>query len=261
MSHRIPPKAGEGGQNISGKNMTSPIGFILGSGWKKIITEVKTIRINSFAKVFGKNTQTPGHDSQVIWGRLNEKDLVILSGRFHTYEDYSSREAAKTIEFLHREGVKKVVVTAAVGGLNPSYKVGDLVILKDLITLFCQSPLKGPAFQDLSAPFSNNLIKKALDAAEKAGLHSRQGVHIYTRGPHYESYADKKALRFLGADVVGMSLAPETILANYLKMEVLGLALVTNLAFVKHSHKEVLRAAFDREKNLRDFLFNFVKLV
>lgn len=241
--------------------MKSQLGLILGSGWGKIASILTDRKELSFEKVFDKKTSVPGHEGKVITGRLQGKDIIILSGRFHTYEGYSTYEAARTIRYLHKKGVKKVIVTSASGGLNNDYRVGDLVILKDLITLFAKSPLTGANFQDMSKPFSDALMEKAQKAAKENKIRSQKGIYAYVRGPHFETFSDKKALKILGADVVGMSTVPEVIMANNLGMEVLGLSLVTNLAFVKHNHKEVLAAAKSQEENLYKFFQTLIKAI
>ncbi len=241
--------------------MNSPIGFILGTGWDGIVKDVKNKKETSFEKIFKRKTTAIGHKGIVIKGYLQEKEVILLSGRFHTYEGYSSHEATETVRYLHMEGVKKIIITSAVGALNPKYQVGDLVILHDLITLFCQSPLSGPQFQNMSEPFSRLLVESAVRSCTRVEIPFQKGVHVYFRGPHFETFADKMALRFLGADVCGMSMAPEVIMANHLNMEVLGLSLVTNLAFVKHDAEEVLAQARSQEKNLRKFFLEFMKII
>ncbi len=185
----------------------------------------------------------------------------MFSGRLHTYEGYSSYEATKTVRYLREQGVKKIIITSAVGALNPKYQVGDLVILQDIITLFCRSPLSGSQFQNMSQPFSPSLVESAVRSCTTVDMPMQKGVHVYFKGPHYETFADKMALRFLGADVCGMSMAPEVIMANHLGMEVLGLCLVTNLAFVKHSHEEVLKEEKKQEQNLRKFFSKLIKTI
>jgi purine-nucleoside phosphorylase len=151
-------------------------------------------------------------------------------------------------------GVDRLIITNAVGGLNPKLKVGDFVILKDMLTLLVPSPIRGPQFLDLSSAFDPALQKIAQKEARKLKLRAFSGVYGYAHGPHFETPADKKALRILGADVVGMSHVPETVMANYLGMKVLGLTFVTNLAFVKHSHQEVLAEAGKAAPNMAQLL-------
>lgn len=239
--------------------MNSKIGLILGSGWGGIFEKVKNKKEKSFESVFGKKTTVEGHAGKIISGSLFEKNIIVLSGRFHTYEGYTSGEAVKTVRYLHEQGVKKIIITSASGALNPKYQVGDLVLLNDIISLFCQSPLSGSQFPDLSQPFDNRLSILAQKAAVETEISLQKGVYVYMRGPHFETYADKMALRFLGADVVGMSTVPEVIMANHLGMETLGLSMVTNLAFVKHDHRKVLQAVIDQKAQLKKFFLELIK--
>ncbi len=234
--------------------MSAPIGLILGTGWNGVVQNIQPSSKQSFSTVFGKTSGVPGHEGSVTKGVVKGKECIILSGRFHTYEGYNPSEVVQTIEYLDSQGVKKIIITAACGGLNPKYNVGDVVVLSDLLTLFCQSPLVGAKFQDMSRPFSSALVTAAERSASETHLPYQKGVYAYFRGPHFESYADKMALKMLGADVCGMSTVPEVIMANHLRMETLGLALVTNLAFVKHSHEEVLTAAKNSEETLTKFI-------
>jgi purine-nucleoside phosphorylase len=135
------------------------------------------------------------------------------------------------------------VITAAAGALNEKYHVGDFIFLSDMITAFCSSPLKGAQFQDLSEVFDLQWRHKAVSICATQEIPVHEGVYVYTKGPHFETPADKMSFHHLGADVVGMSTVPETIMARWLKLKVLGLAYVTNLAFVTHDHKDVLAAA------------------
>ncbi|MBI4226430.1 purine-nucleoside phosphorylase [Candidatus Roizmanbacteria bacterium] len=242
-------------------NSNSPIGLILGSGWGGIRQDLQNAKEDSFEKIFGRRTSVVGHAGKAIFGSLFGKKLVILSGRFHTYEAYTSAEAVRTVRFLHEKKVKKIIITSASGALNPKYQVGDLVILHDMITIFCQSPLTGSQFQNLSQPFSQKLIEAAEKSSFEAGIPSQKGVYIYVKGPHYETFSDKMALRFLGADVVGMSTVPEVIMANHLGMEVLGLSMVTNLAFVKHDHKEVLKTMAYKKEKLGLFFKRLIQII
>lgn len=241
--------------------MKNLLGFILGTGWGQIADSIEVEKEESFESLFKRKPTVPGHSGKAIWGKLNGKEIIILSGRFHTYEGYSAYEATETIRFLHKQDVKKVIITSACGGLNPKYKVGDVVILNDLISLFCQSPLTGPHFQDMSSPFSENLQNTAIKSAIETKLSFQRGVYAYIKGPHFETFSDKMALRYLGADIVGMSTVAETIMANHLGMEVLGLSLVTNLAFVKHSHEDVLDAARNQENLLYNFISHLIEKI
>lgn len=220
-----------------------PTCVVLGSGWNEILSKVETEQEISFTKLFGVGASVPGHVGKLVVGKIKGKRVAFMAGRFHTYEGYTSEEASRYVAVLAALGMKRLVLTAAAGALNEKYAVGDFIILSDLITTFCPSPLTGPEFIDLSQVFDPQWRLQAIAACAKHSLPFHEGVYVYTRGPHFETPADKMLLRQLGADVVGMSSVPEAIRAKSVGIATLGLAYVTNLAFVKHDHKDVLAAA------------------
>jgi purine-nucleoside phosphorylase len=199
----------------------------------------------SYEELFGVKTSVPGHTGELIIGTINKRRIACMSGRFHMYEGYSGFEATLPIRLFAKLGIKKLILTAACGALNEKFKVGDFIILSDVITLFLalDNPIKGAHFVDVSEVFDDHLRKNALQICSQEHIHFHEGVYVYYHGPNYETPADKMALRILGADVCGMSTVPETLVARSLGIQVLGLAFVTNLAFVKHDHKEVVEQA------------------
>ena len=237
------------------------IGLILGTGWNKVIDEVNIVKSWPYQKLFKVKSTVPGHEGRLIYGILSGKPVLILAGRFHVYEGHSAAVATEPVRLLKKLGVETLITTAAVGGLNPKYKVGDFVVLSDLLTLLVQSPLVGPQFQDLSQCFDQKLMKLAQNTIKKQSLPFQSGVYFYYHGPNFETPADKRALRLLGGDVVGMSTAPETIMANHLKIKVLGLTFVTNLAFVKHSHLDVLAASLKGASQMSRLLTEIVSKI
>lgn len=219
--------------------------MVLGSGWNKVLEGAKVTREIPYRDLFGVAATVPGHEGKLILAELNGKDVAFMSGRFHMYEGYSAREATTPIRVFARAGMKNLVLTAASGALNENYKIGDIVILNDLITLLLSldSPLVGPEFIDTSCVFDTQWREKAVAIAKKNNIPYQEGSYIYYHGPNFETPSDKRAMKILGADVCGMSTAPETLVARSLGVKVLGLAFVTNLAFVKHDHREVLYQA------------------
>lgn len=218
---------------------------ILGSGWNKVLAAAQIETEISFKKWLGVAASVPGHEGKLVIARINGTRVAVMSGRIHTFEGYSAREATLPIRVLAAAGVKRVMLTAACGALNQKYQVGDFVLLNDVMTLFLalDNPLLGPQFLDVSDIFDQEMRAKARQVMVSHGVSIKEGVYCYYHGPNYETPADKMALRFLGADVVGMSTVPEAIMAKWLGMKVLGLSFVTNLAFVKHDHTEVIAAA------------------
>lgn len=235
--------------------------LILGTGWNSLIDQVTVLKRTSYQKLFKLKSTVPGHCGELIHARLNKKDLIIMSGRLHLYEGYTPEQVTRPIRYLRKLGVENLIITNAVGGLNPKLKVGDFVIVSDIFTFLTPTPLVGPKFIDMSQAFNLQLIKLAKIEAKKLKLRSSLGVYAYCHGPQFETPADKRALKILGADVVGMSNVPETIMANYLEMKVLGLAFVTNLAFVKHSHQDVLAQSNNGSKNMVKLLTAIIKKI
>jgi len=230
-------------QNLQSYETNTDTLMILGSGWNEVVEDMEIKQRFGFGEIFGADAGVIGHKGELILGRLSDQLVWIMAGRFHTYEGYSSEEVTRPIQAFARLGVTRVILTSASGGLNGEYQVGDIVVLSDIMALFCQSPILGAQFVDLSKPFDLDLRQKAMQVCQQNEIEFREGVYVYVRGPHYESFADKRALAELGADCVGMSTVPETIMANSLGLKVLGLSCVTNLAFVKHDHKEVIANA------------------
>jgi purine-nucleoside phosphorylase len=238
---------------------TPSTALVLGSGWNRVVEDVDVLQKLKFEDVFGVEAGVAGHKGELILGEAGDKYVLFICGRFHTYECYSSYEVTLPIRVFARLGIKNLVITSAAGGLNPKYKVGDIVVLEDMITLLSQSPLTGSQFQDLSSPFDPELKKAALNICQSQKIPHQKGVYMYLRGPHYETFADKKACLNMGADVVGMSTVPETIMANRLGVKVLGLSCVTNLAFVKHSHTDVIKAAENVSTSMVKLLQGIIK--
>jgi purine-nucleoside phosphorylase len=195
--------------------------------------------------LFGVAAGVPGHEGKLVVARLGDRQVAFMAGRFHMYEGYTAEEVTRPIQVAAELGVKQLVVTAAGGALHEKYRVGDFVLLSDVLTLFLalQNPLIGPKFQDMSEAFDPawRAVARQILVKHEIGFH--EGVYSYYHGPNYESPADKMALKFLGGDLAGMSVVPELLMAKYLGMKVLGLGFVTNLAFVKHDHHEVVAQA------------------
>jgi len=230
--------------------------LVLGSGWNKVLDDM-TIEVEiPYVDLFGVAATVPGHEGRLIIGTIGKKRVACMSGRLHLYEGYTAYEATTPIRVFAHAGMKKLVLTAACGALNEKYKVGDFVVLSDLITLFLalDNPLKGPQFVDVSEVFDPALRVRAMQLCTEHQIPFHEGTYVYYHGPNYETPADKMALRFLGADVVGMSTVPETLVARSLDVQVLGLAFVTNLAFVKHDHKQVVAEANKASEKMKILL-------
>jgi len=195
----------------------------------------------------------PGHAGRFIVGTIRDHRVLLMSGRFHSYEGYSMDKVTMPVRIMSLLGVNTLIVTNAAGAVNLDYRLGDLVILEDFINLSGRNPLRGrnldrfgPRFPDMSQAFDSELRTLALEEAQKLGLSAKQGVYCWMNGPSYETPAEIRMVRILGADLVGMSTVPETIVARHCGMRVLGISTVTNMAagvLDKQIHHEEVLAA------------------
>lgn len=179
----------------------------------------------------------PGHAGKLIYGKIGEKDVICMSGRFHFYEGYSMNEVSFYVRALKVLGIKNLIITNAAGGINRCFTPGDLMIITDHIKFFDDSPLRGeniselgPRFNDMSEAYDKGLIEKAKSVAAKQGIDIKEGVYAFMPGPSYETPAEIRALGILGADAVGMSTVPEVITASHSGLKVLGISCITNQA-------------------------------
>ncbi|MFV0443637.1 MAG: purine-nucleoside phosphorylase [Planctomycetaceae bacterium] len=212
------------------------VAVVLGSGLGRVVDCVDIVRSLPYADIpsFPLATAT-GHAGQLSFGKLDGANILLMQGRKHLYEAGHVADATLPIRVLSRLGVSQLIVTNAAGGLHPDLRVGDLVVLEDCQNLMFANPLIGPhdkqwgpRFPDMSRPFDPDLIELALQAARQAGVSARRGVYAAVSGPNYETRAEQRMYRALGADVIGMSTVPEAIVAAQLGMRVLGLSTVTN---------------------------------
>jgi len=248
---------------IQGKvNFTPEVGVVLGSGLGDLVKVVENSQYVDYKEIpnFPKVT-VEGHEGRLVFGRVNGIDTVLMQGRFHYYEGYTMRQVAYPMYVMRQLGVKKIIVTNACGGINSKFEPGTLMLIKDFINLFGDNPLIGtnderfgPRFPDMSEPYKISLINTAKNIAEKMGIAYQEGVYAGFMGPYYETAAEIVAIGRMGADAVGMSTIPETIAANYLGMDVLGIACITNMATgiqkEKHSHANVVETARKTSGNL-----------
>ena len=231
------------------------VAMILGSGLGYLGDEVtQPIRVPYDRIPHFKTSTAPGHRGQLVFGQLEGQNVAVMQGRFHPYEGYSLEEVTFAVRVLRLLGADTLIVTNAAGCVNKSWNPGDLMVIDDHIKLALDSPLRGPnlhqfgpRFPDSSYNYTPRLRKLAAEAAAELGLPLRHGVYMYWTGPQYETPAEIRAARILGADAVGMSTVPETIVAAHCGMQVLGFTLCTNMAAgvldQPLSGEEVLEAA------------------
>lgn len=234
---------------------TIKIGIVLGSGLGGFANEIEIIKSWDYADLPNFPISTvEGHSGKLIIGKVEGEVVIALQGRFHYYEGYSLKEATFPIRVFKALGVDYLLLSNASGGLNPAQKVGDLMVLNDHLHLFPDNPLRGknydelgPRFPDMSEPYSNQLIDwtKEIDQQNNLGLH--YGVYAGTPGPTYETKAEYKYFSIIGADAVGMSTTPETIVAIHGGMKVFGISVISDMGVegmvVEISHEEVQEVA------------------
>ena len=217
---------------------TPKVLLILGSGLGALGDEVEDPVVVPYAEVpHMKRSTAPDHKGQFVFGRLSGKDMAVMQGRLHTYEGWSFADVSYPVRVLRLLGAETLIVTNAAGAVNREFDVGDIMLITDHIKLFGVSPLCGPnldefgpRFPDMSHVYTPALREAARKAAENLDIRLREGVYMYFPGPQYETPAEVRAARILGADAVGMSTVPEAITAAHCGMRVLGFTLCTNMA-------------------------------
>ena len=228
--------------------------IILGSGLGKLVDEITDKYEINYTDIphFPVST-VEGHSGKLIFGKLGDKDIMAMQGRFHFYEGYSMKEVTFPVRVMRELGIKTLFVSNAAGGMNPDFEIGDLMIITDHINFFPEHPLRGknieygPRFPDMSEAYNKELIRKANEIAAEKRIKVQHGIYIGTQGPTYETPAEYKMFRILGADAVGMSTVPEVIVANHCGIRVFGISVITDLGvegkIVEVTHEDVQKAA------------------
>ena len=251
-------------------HLNKPIGIVLGTGLGNLADDITEPVSIPYAEIpnFPQST-VEGHDGRLIHGKINDIEVLAMKGRFHYYEGYSMSQVVFPIRVMHALGVKSLILSNASGGMNPNYKVGDIVLLKDHINLFPDNPLMGPnlkelgpRFLDMSEPYCHKYIELIKHCAQDLGERIHIGVYAGVSGPCFETPAEYRYLRIIGADVVGMSTIPENIAANHVGMKVAALSVVTDLGIEGQvesvSHEEVQIAAQNAEPRLASIVKAFL---
>jgi purine-nucleoside phosphorylase len=230
------------------------IGIILGSGLGKLANEIIVSEKIPYREIPNFPVSTvKGHEGQLIFGTLNEVQVVAMQGRFHYYEGYPIDQVVFPVRVLKKLGIEYLFVSNAAGGVNHEFEIGDIMFITDHINLM-PNPLVGPnnldlgpRFVDMSEAYDNVLLSKAKKVARHHGIHFKTGVYAATTGPTYETPAEYKYIRILGADAVGMSTIPEVIVARHMRLPVFAVSVISDLGvegkIVEISHDEVVDAA------------------
>jgi purine-nucleoside phosphorylase len=243
------------------------IAVVLGSGLGAFADELADPIAIPYSDIPGWPVSTAaGHSGKLVFGKLGELDIAVMAGRAHLYEGYTPSQVTAGVRVLHRLGARSMVFTNAAGGINLSYRQGALVLISDHINLQGSHPLigpnddsAGPRFPDMTEAYSLAYRTIAHHVAQQLNIQLQEGVYAALTGPSYETPAEIRYLRTIGADLVGMSTVPEVIVANYLGMRVLAISCVTNMAAgilpQKINHEEVLETG----RQVRDTLIRFLK--
>ncbi len=226
---------------IRTKTLMKPkIGIILGTGLGGLVKEIDIETVIDYEDIphFPIST-VESHHGKLIFGRIGNKEVVAMQGRFHYYEGYSMQQITFPVRVMSYKvglGVETLFISNAGGGLNPEFQKGDLMIMTDHINLLGDNPLigpnddeLGPRFPDMSEPYSKELIALAEKIAQKENIKVRKGVYVALTGPNLETRAEYRFLRIIGADAVGMSTVPESIVANHMGMKCFGMTIITDL--------------------------------
>ena len=244
---------------IKGRINSRPeVGIVLGTGLGGLATEIKNAVIIPYEAIphFPAST-IEGHAGELIIGSLNNRQVIAMKGRFHFYEGYSLQDVVFPIRVMKFLGIKYLILSNASGGLNPGFKVGDMMFLEDhlnMMNLANENPLKGkheeefgPRFPDMNQPYHPVLLRKAEEIAFRLGISYRKGVYAGVTGPTFETPAEYKYVRYMGADAVGMSTVPETLAACQMNLPVFAISVISDLGvegkIVEITHKEVIDAA------------------
>jgi purine-nucleoside phosphorylase len=235
------------------------IGVVLGSGLGNFVQEIKVAHEIPYEEIphFPVST-VEGHHGKLIFGSIAGKAIIAMAGRFHFYEGYAPEDVAFPIRVMRFLGVDTIFISNAAGGVDPNFKVGDLMIITDHISLVTHNPLLGPnddrlgsRFPDMSEPYKKELIKKAKDIATRLNITVKEGVYFGVTGPTFETRSEYKMIHVLGGDAVGMSTVQEVIAAVHCGMNVFAMSVITDIGIREEeniiTHEEVLEAARSAE--------------
>ena len=245
---------------------TPEYGVILGSGLGSFTNEMKiefTLPYNEIPNFPVATVQ--GHKGALVFGTIGGKKVVAMQGRFHFYEGYSMKEVTFPVRVMKFLGVDKLIVSNASGGVNPKYKVGSIVLITDHINMAPEHPLRGknderfgPRFVNMSEPYSRKMIAKVKELAQQLKIEVQEGIYLGLQGPTFETLAEYRMVKILGADCVGMSTVPEVIVARHMDLETFGISVITDMGNEESigtiSHDEVLQAAKNAEPKVRSLI-------
>ena len=247
------------------------LAIILGSGLGSLSDEIVDKTIISYKDIPNFPISTvPGHKGELIFGKLNNVPIIAMNGRFHYYEGYDLKDVTYPIRVFKLIGVETLILTNAAGGINLNFEKGDLMIIEDQLSFFAESVLRGPnmdefgdRFIDMSNVYNKDYIEILKPIMKKITGKCLTGVYAYMKGPTYETPAEIRALRVMGADAVGMSTVPEAVVATHSGIKCIGITCITNMAAGINneilSHEDVKETALKAESNFKQVIKELVK--
>lgn len=252
------------------------VGIILGTGLGGLADEIiDPVRIPYDSIPHFPRSTVEGHDGELIAGYLGKHYILAMKGRFHFYEGYSLQDVVFPVRVMKQAGIRVLILSNASGGLNPGFAVGDMMFVEDhinLMNLMNENPLKGihypefgDRFPDMNQPYNSEILAKAEKVAEELGIPYKKGVYAGVTGPTFETRAEYKYIRILGADAVGMSTVPETIAANQIKLPVFAISVIADLGvegkIVEISHQQVIDVASHVEPSMTRLIRSLISRI
>lgn len=238
------------------KTMLKPeTAIVLGSGLGGLVSKIEVETAIPYKHIPNFPVSTVlGHEGNLVFGKLNGKEVIIMQGRFHYYEGYSMQQVTFPVRVMKALGAKTIFLTNAAGGVNPDFHIGELMIIKDHINLVNDNPLRGknydelgPRFSDQHQVYEKKLIEQGIEIAKQHNIICHTGVYVGVNGPNFETQAEYRYLRTIGGDGVGMSTVPEAIVANHAGLRIFGISVITDegnaVKPIESSHLKVLEAA------------------
>ena len=244
--------------------------IILGSGLGRLVDDIDIEKEIPYSDIPNMPLSTvEGHAGKLLFGKLGGKDIMAMEGRFHYYEGYSMKEVTFPVRVMYELGIKNLIVSNAAGGMNPAFKVGDLMIITDHINSFPENPLRGknfptgPRFPSMHEAYDHEFIHIVENAARRNGIKVHKGVYLGTPGPTFETPAEYRMFKTWGADAVGMSTVPEVIVAVHCGIRVFGMSVITDLGgfgtTLEVSHEEVQQAANNAQPKMTALMKELIK--
>ena len=243
---------------------------MLGTGLGQLASEITDKTEFPYSEIPNFPVSTvEGHSGKLIFGKLGGVDILAMQGRFHFYEGYNMKEVTFPVRVMYELGIKTLFVSNAAGGMNPEFKIGDLMIITDHINLFPEHPLRGknfptgPRFPDMHETYDLGLVAEADQIAKEKGIRVMHGVYVGVQGPTFETPAEYRMYAKMGGDAIGMSTVPEVIVAHHCGIKTFGVSVITDLGGfdvpVEVSHEEVQEAAIKAQPLMTEIMREMIK--